>query len=192
MTPLALQPGAAHGLLVAVLAAWAAAEVLLRLRNLGGRTAFDWTFALVVVCIGAGINLGFRAAHIPAAVIGGGWIPVAAGLVIAVFGIALRVWAILTLGRYFKFVVVIQDGHRVIDRGPYRLLRHPSYSGGLAALLGIGIALDNWLSILAVVGIPLLAILVRIGVEEARLRSALGQDYQNYAARTRRLIPGVW
>jgi protein-S-isoprenylcysteine O-methyltransferase Ste14 len=192
MTPLVLHPGAAHDLLVAILVAWAAAEVLLRLRNLGGRTAFDWTFVFVVVCVGAGINLGFRAAHTPAAIIGGGWIPVAAGLVIAVFGIALRVWAILTLGRFFKFVVVIQNGHSVIDRGPYRLLRHPSYSGGLAALLGIGVALDNWLSILAIVGIPLLAILVRIGVEEARLRSALGQDYQNYAARTRRLIPGVW
>jgi protein-S-isoprenylcysteine O-methyltransferase Ste14 len=192
MTPLVLHPGAAHDLLVAILVAWAAAEVLLRLRNLGGRTALDWTFVLVVVCVAAGTNLGFRAAHGPAAVFGGGWIPVAAGLVIAVLGIAFRVWAILTLGRFFKFVVVIQNGHRVIDRGPYRLLRHPSYSGGLAALLGIGIALDNWLSILAIVGIPLLAILVRIRVEEARLRAALGQDYRAYAARTGRLIPGVW
>ena len=192
MTPLVLHPGTAHDLLVAVLAAWASAEVLLRLRNLGGRTAFDWSFILVVASVAAGINLGFRAAHASATVGGGGWAPVAAGLLIAVFGIALRIWAILALGRFFKFVVVIQDGHQVVDRGPYRLLRHPSYSGGLAALLGIGIALGSWLAVLAVAGIPLLAILIRIRIEEARLLSALGQDYRDYAARTRRLVPGVW
>ena len=192
MTPLVLHPGTAHDLLVAVLAAWASAEVLLRLRNLGGRTTFDWSFILVVASVAVGINLGFRVAHASAAVVGGGWAPAAAGLLIAVLGIALRVWAILALGRFFKFVVVIQDGHQVVDRGPYRLLRHPSYSGGLAALLGIGIALDSWLAVLAVAGIPLLAILVRIRIEEARLLSALGQDYRVYAARTRLLIPGVW
>ncbi len=55
----------------------------------------------------------------------------------------------LTLGRLFKFVVVIQDDHRVITSGRYRLLRHPSYTGGLVAFLGAGIALDSWLSIVA-------------------------------------------
>lgn len=192
MTPLALQPGAAHALLDGLLIGWAAAEVLLRLRNLGGRTAFDPTFLLVVAAVAAGINLAFRAAHLQAAAIGGGWAPVAAGTALALAGIGFRVWAILTLGRLFKFVVVIQQGHTVIDRGPYRHLRHPSYTGGLAALAGIGLTLGNWLAILAATLIPLLAILVRIRVEENRLTTALGSHYRDYAARTRRLIPRLW
>ena len=103
-----------------------------------------------------------------------------------------RTWAILTLGRLFKFVVVIQDGHRVVASGPYRLLRHPSYTGGLVAFLGAGIALDSWLSALAIVFIPLLAVLVRIHVEEAKLATALGPEYTRYASRTHRLVPGLW
>ena len=192
MNPLAVHPGAAHQLLQALLIAWAAIEILLRLRNMGGRTTLDWTFGLVIAAVAAGLNLGFRAAHVHAAGLGGGWAPLAAGLVVLAAGVALRTWAIVTLGPLFKFVVVIQDGHRVVASGPYRLLRHPSYTGGLVAFLGAGIALDSWLSILALVLIPLLAVLVRIHVEEAELATALGQEYRAYADRTRRLVPGFW
>jgi protein-S-isoprenylcysteine O-methyltransferase Ste14 len=192
MTPLALQPGAAHDLLVALLAVWVSAEVLLRLRNLGGRTAWDWTFPLVVASITAGFMLGFGATHLRWAMAGDGWAAVAAGLTVAVLGIGFRVWAILTLGPLFKFVVVIQHEHHVVDNGPYRFLRHPSYTGALGALLGIGIALDNWLAAAAIVLIPLAAVLIRIKVEETRLTAALGPEYGQYAARTQRLIPGVW
>jgi len=192
MSPLAIHPGAADHLLQGMLIAWAVIEVLLRLRYLGGRTAFDWTFGLVVVSVAVAINVGFRAAHLQTAVFGGGWAPVAAGLGVLAAGVALRVWAIVTLGRLFKFVVVIQDGHRVVASGPYRVLRHPSYTGALVGFLGVGIALDSWLSVLALVLIPLLAILVRIRVEEAELARALGQEYRAYARRTRRLVPGLW
>jgi len=192
MDPLAIHTGTAHQLLQGMLIAWAAIEIVLRLSNLRGRTTFDWTFGLVVVAVGAAINLGFRAAHVHAAVLGGGWAPVAVGLGLLAAGVALRTWAILALGRFFKFVVVVQDGHRVVTSGPYRLLRHPSYTGALVAFLGIGIALDSWLAALALVLIPLLAILVRIHVEEAALTGALGEQYSTYASRTRRLVPGLW
>ena len=192
MNPLAIHPGTAHQLLQAMLIGWAAIEIVLRLRNLGGRTTFDWTFGLVVAAVGAGVNLGFRAAHVQAAVLGGGWVPVAIGLTVLAAGVMLRTWAILTLGRLFKFVVVIQEDHRVVAAGPYRLLRHPSYTGALVAFLGTGIALDSWLSMLALVVVPLAAILVRIRVEEAELGTALGQEYRSYASRTRRLVPGLW
>jgi protein-S-isoprenylcysteine O-methyltransferase Ste14 len=192
MGPLAIHPGLAHQLLQAMLIAWATIEIVLRLSNLRGRTAFDWTFGLVIVAVAAAINLGFRAAYVQSTVLGGGWAPVAAGLAVLAAGVALRTWAILTLGRLFKFVVVIQEGHRIVASGPYRLLRHPSYTGALVAFLGIGIALDNWLSALTLIFIPLLAILVRIYVEEAALSNALGQEYTTYASRTRRLVPGLW
>jgi len=192
MDPLAIHPGTAQQLLQVMLIAWAAIEILLRLGNLGGRTAFDWTFGLVVAVVAAAINFGFRAAHVHSTVLGGGWVPVAVGLGVLAGGVALRTWAILTLGRLFKFVVVIQEGHRVVTSGPYRLLRHPSYTGALVAFLGTGIVLDSWLSTLILVLIPLLAILVRIHVEEAELTNALGREYRTYASRTRRLVPGLW
>jgi protein-S-isoprenylcysteine O-methyltransferase Ste14 len=192
MNPLTIYPGTAHQLLQVMLIGWAGIEIVLRLRNLGGRTTFDWTFGLVVAAVGVGVNLGFRAAHVPATVFGGGWLPVVIGLAVLAVGVALRTWAILTLGRLFKFVVVIQEGHRVVAVGPYRLLRHPSYTGGLLAFLGVGVALDSWLSVLAIVLIPLAAILVRIRVEEAELARALGPEYRSYAGRTRRLVPGLW
>jgi protein-S-isoprenylcysteine O-methyltransferase Ste14 len=192
MGPLATHPGTAHQLLQAMLIAWAAIEIVLRLSNLRGRTTFDWTFGLVVVSVAVAVNLGFRAAHVHSTVFGGSWAPAAVGLAVLAAGVTLRTWAILTLGRLFKFVVVIQEGHRVVASGPYRLLRHPSYTGALVAFLGVGIVLDNWLSMLALVLIPLLAILVRINVEEAALGNALGREYTIYASRTRRLVPGLW
>ncbi len=171
---------------------WAGLELLLRLRNLGGRTAPDLTFVLVVASVGAGINLAFRAAHDPAAATGGGLAVTLAGLTVFVLGATLRTWAILTLGRLFKFVVVTQDGHHVVESGPYRILRHPSYTGGLLALAGTGVVLHNWLSILAASSVPLLAILIRIAVEEGRLNRDLGDAYRSYARRTKRLVPGLW
>ena len=192
MNPLAIHPGAAHLLLQVTLIAWAGIEVVLRLRNIGGRSTFDWTLGLVIAAVAAGTNLGFRAAHVQSTILGGGWAPVVIGVVVLAAGVALRTWAILTLGRLFKFVVVIQDGHQVVASGPYRLLRHPSYTGALVAFLGAGIALDSWLSVLALVFFPLLAILVRIRVEEAELATALGPEYTLYASRTRRLVPGLW
>lgn len=192
VTPLVLYVGVAHQLLQVGLWSWAGIEVLLRLRNLGGRTTADPTFAAVVASVVLAINLAFRAAHLPATTLGGGWAAVVGGVTVLVLGVVLRTWAILTLGRFFKFVVVIQDDHRLISTGPYRLIRHPSYAGGLLALAGVGIALDNWLSILMLLNLPLAAIFVRIRVEETKLTIALGQEYETYVGRTWRLIPGLW
>jgi len=182
----------AQHLVNACLLGWAGLELLLFLRNRGGKTAPDPTFALVVAAVAVGINFAFRAAHDSALAIGGGPVVTVAGLAIFALGVALRTWAMLTLGRLFKLVVVIQNGHHVVDSGPYRLVRHPSYSGGLLALAGAGLALHNWLSVAAAVGIPMLAILIRIAVEEARLVGYLGDDYRAYAKHTKRLVPGLW
>ncbi|HXB46911.1 MAG TPA: isoprenylcysteine carboxylmethyltransferase family protein [Streptosporangiaceae bacterium] len=191
-TPMTASAHSTQPLVQACLLGWAGVEMLLWLRNRGGNTAPDLTFGLVVASVAAGVNLAFRAAHDPATATGGGLAVTAAGLAAFILGVALRTWAILALGHLFKFVVVIQEDHRVVSSGPYRLVRHPSYSGGLLALAGAGIALHNWISIVAAAGVPLLAILIRIAVEEARLTRDLGEDYRRYARCTKRLIPGVW
>jgi protein-S-isoprenylcysteine O-methyltransferase Ste14 len=186
-------PPARH-VVIAVLLGWGVVELALRLANRGGRRAVDPSMLALGAAIAAGATLGFRAAVAPPgwAVIGGGWTAVITGVLLMVIGIGLRLWAIFTLGRFFKFQVVIQEGHRVVQTGPYRRIRHPSYTGTLIAFLGAGVALGSWLSVLALVLVPLAGFLVRIRVEEAALEDALGEQYRAYAARTRRLVPGVW
>src|SRR5262249_9161903 len=68
------------------------------------------------------------------------------GVVLLLAGIALRWYAIRVLGRFFTRDVAIQAGQTVVESGPYRFIRHPSYTGTLLTLLGIGLAMTNWLS----------------------------------------------
>ena len=106
-------------------------------------------------------------------------------------GLGLRWVAILTLGRFFTTNIAIHEGQPVITAGPYRYVRHPSYTGLLLAFLGLGVFFGNWLS-LVVLMIPItLAVIHRIRLEESVLASALGPAYSAYCARTKRLIPGV-
>lgn len=117
----------------------------------------------------------------------------AAGLVLMWAGIALRQWAaIVLLGRFFTVDVRVQPDQPVIDRGPYRYVRHPSYSGMITMFLGMGLALGNWLSLLVLAVVPTAGLVVRIHVEERVLLNAVGEPYRQYAASRRRLIPGLW
>ena len=72
-----------------------------------------------------------------------------AGMAAAKFvvGIAIRWYAIVYLGRFFTVNVAIAADHRLIDSGPYRFVRHPSYIGALMAFLGLGLTLGNWVSL---------------------------------------------
>jgi protein-S-isoprenylcysteine O-methyltransferase Ste14 len=153
---------------------------------------FEWSLVAVAGFVGLGAGLAFLAVSQHAASFAGGWVTFALGELVFVVGLALRFWAVLTLGRFFKITVSIQEGHRVVRSGPYRLLRHPSYTGLLVALLGLGLALQTWLGLLALIVLPSIGVLIRIRVEESVLIEALGQDYVSYAAETRRLIPGLW
>lgn len=114
------------------------------------------------------------------------------GLVLFALGLALRWWAIVHLGRFFTVDVAIAADHRVVDTGPYRRIRHPSYSGAILAFVGYGMCLCNWASLAAVTVPVTLAFIVRIGVEEAALRASLGAPYSEYAGRTRRLVPFLY
>ena len=109
-----------------------------------------------------------------------------------VCGLALRLWAILHLGKYFTVDVGIQPGHRVIQDGPYRFVRHPSYSGALIALAGIGCLTFNWLGLALILICTSLAYALRIPVEEKAMLAQFGSEYEKYAARTKRLIPGIY
>ena len=111
------------------------------------------------------------------------------GVCMMLLGIALRWYSAAVLGKYFTFDVAIQSGQILIEVGPYRYIRHPSYSGALLTLLGFGLALGNWAGLTAALFCLGSAYAYRIPIEEAALASILGDAYEQYMKRTWRLVP---
>jgi protein-S-isoprenylcysteine O-methyltransferase Ste14 len=111
------------------------------------------------------------------------------GIFLMLLGIALRWYSVAVLGKYFTFDVSIQSGQVLVEVGPYRYIRHPSYTGALLTLLGFGLALGNWAGLAAALSCMGFAYAYRIPVEEAALSSALGEVYKQYMRRTWRLVP---
>lgn len=114
------------------------------------------------------------------------------GMVLFASGLALRWFAIVYLGRFFTVNVAIASDHKLIDTGPYRFIRHPSYTGALMAFLGLGLCIGNWLSLAILLAPILLVFLHRVRIEETALLQGLGDQYRVYRDRTKRLIPGIY
>jgi protein-S-isoprenylcysteine O-methyltransferase Ste14 len=112
------------------------------------------------------------------------------GVAVFAIGGALRLWPVFVLGNRFSGLVAIQPGHTLVTTGIYSVIRHPSYLGLLVNSLGWALAFRSTIGVLltALMIIPLVA---RMNAEEALLRSQFG-EYENYMARTSRLIPGVY
>jgi len=121
----------------------------------------------------------------------GGMVVVAA-LILFAAGLILRWWAIVTLGRFFTVDVTIEKDHQLVERGPFRRVRHPSYTGVLLAFLGWSVTLWNWVAILIVMVPITVAFIRRMNVEEAALARALPEPYRAYIARTQRLVPFLY
>jgi len=115
-----------------------------------------------------------------------------AGLVILLCGSLLRRHCWRMLGKHFTGDVKASTDQPVIDRGAYRWVRHPSYTGGILMYLGTGIALTNWLSALIISAAGGLGYFYRVHVEEQALQANLGSRYQEYMRRTKRFVPFVF
>ncbi len=160
----------------------------------GDRGSFVFVMAVFSLGYWAAFRLAGAAAKDPAFLAGrrmGAW-SAYAGSALAVGGTLFRAWAVRTLGRWFTPRVLVSADQPVVDRGPYRWVRHPSYSGGIAAALGVGLALANWASFACLAAAAALGFGYRIHVEEAALVEALGEPYRAYRRRTKRLVPFVW
>ncbi len=155
-----------------------------------GRRSF-WP-AAIACTIAVNVVL-YAAPHlVPAAAIRPGALAFAVGMVALTGGIAMRGWSFKALGEYFTFTVKVSSDQPVVATGPYRLLRHPSYTAMLLACAGIGLASANWAGLAGLVLLPLALILWRIRIEERALLAALGDRYRCYAVQHRRLVPLVW
>ncbi|MEO6103437.1 MAG: isoprenylcysteine carboxylmethyltransferase family protein [Pseudoxanthomonas sp.] len=185
-------------LFAALILVWASSELWLgwkrrsqdrsRMRDAG---TLRLLLVTVYACIGIAVWLSYRPpGHIgdPALRLPLFW----TGLLLMATGLALRFWAIRVLARFFTVDVNIQEGHELIRRGPYRRLRHPSYTGSLMTFLGFGLALGNAWSLLVVMAPVTVAFIWRMRVEERVLAEAFPSQYPDYARQTKRLIPFVW
>jgi protein-S-isoprenylcysteine O-methyltransferase len=148
---------------------------------------------LLWIVISLSVFVAFNVAYaVPAARMGAGiWVRYL-GLALFVAGLIIRWYSIIHLGRFFTVNVAIAANHRLIDTGPYRFVRHPSYTGALMAFLGLGLCLGNWASLVVLVVPVSLVFLWRMRVEESALLQGLGAPYRDYMSRTKRLIPTIF
>jgi protein-S-isoprenylcysteine O-methyltransferase Ste14 len=182
-------------LLSLTLGGWALFELGLRVRervqSRGGTGQDRATRVLIAVGLASAIALASVTANASSSLdIPGPY--GAIGLIVMWLGLAIRVWAVAALGRAFRTTVEVDPDQAIVTSGPYRWVRHPSYTGLLLIVAGFGLTVGNWLALALCVALPLPALLWRIHVEEAELTRVLGEPYRAYRMRTKRLIPGLW
>lgn len=114
------------------------------------------------------------------------------GLLLMISGALLRQHCIKMLGDHFTYKVKVSDDSEIIQRGIYRWVRHPSYTGGMLYNLGIGLALTNWQSAALVVVGMIVMYAYRVRVEESALLKMHSASYGNYMQHTKRFVPYVF
>ncbi len=114
------------------------------------------------------------------------------GLLLLVSGIAIRIWAIQTLGKHFTATATINNDHCLIQNGPYHFVRHPSYLGAFMAIVGTPVFLNVFWAVWFVIGAMSVAYYIRISVEEKMLSDYFGKNYDQYKLRTKRILPFIW
>jgi protein-S-isoprenylcysteine O-methyltransferase Ste14 len=114
-----------------------------------------------------------------------------AGVVLFSLGIGLVFWSGLALGKLYSADVTLQNDHKLITDGPYKLIRHPRYSGGILLGFGLGFLFNSWAGLLgSLIFFPI--ILFRIQDEEKLMREAFSEEWQEYCGKTKRLIPFIY
>ncbi len=179
-----------------VVVIWIASEIGLHLFKRAGagsvskdRQSYGLILVVAMAASMAGANAAFR---LTSCVLPWPKVFLVLGSCLFLPGILLRWYSIIHLGRFFTVNVAIASDHRVVDTGPYRYLRHPSYTGSLLAIAGFSLLLQNWAAFL-VIFLPIFSVtLRRIHVEEAALLGAMGDGYRSHMLRTKRLIPLIY
>ena len=197
MTSLPLDHPGARIAFDVVVGAFVVSELRVRLRsdrNREGARQDRLSVRVVQVTALGGVALAILLARrVPDADVGAArWPLFVAGLVVMCAGIAIRQWAVATLGRFFTIDVRVQSGQTVVEDGPYRWVRHPSYTGLILTFVGLGLALGNWAALAAVAVVPTAGLVYRVRVEERALLDGLGEPYRRFAEGRPRLFPGIW
>jgi protein-S-isoprenylcysteine O-methyltransferase len=161
------------------------------------RSTLRVLWLVIMASVAAGVYLAarstsLRAGYLSVFALPHGQMFALVGVVLFLTGLFLRWWAIITLGRFFTADVTIEKDHELVERGPFRVVRHPSYTGVLLAFVGFALSLRNWAALLVIL-VPIFAAFIRrMNVEEDALSRALGSRYADYMRRTKRLVPFVY
>lgn len=115
-----------------------------------------------------------------------------AGVVTAMGGIALRFWANHILGVFYTRRLRVAGGQHIIQQGPYRVIRHPGYLGVILTWTGAAFATNNWVAVVVAVVGMMAAYPYRIRTEEEMMRVTYGREYEDFQARTWKLVPFVY
>jgi protein-S-isoprenylcysteine O-methyltransferase Ste14 len=114
-----------------------------------------------------------------------GWL----GLILMLSGLSTRYWAAKTLGHFYTRTLQIVEGQEIVNQAPYNMIRHPGYLGTFLMEIGAGLAVTNWVVLLAAIAIGITSRAYRIGVEEEMLQASFGEQYTLYSDKTWKLIP---
>ena len=114
------------------------------------------------------------------------------GVVLVIFGFALRIVAVRQLGKAFQVQVSIIEGQQLVKSGVYRYLRHPSYTGMLLYYFGMVLIIQQWVAFLLLTFGPLVVILIRINQEEKFLQEHFQEEYYNYSKQSWKLIAFIY
>ncbi len=112
------------------------------------------------------------------------------GLLMLAVGIAFAVWARRYLGRNWSGTVTVKQNHELIRSGPYRLVRHPIYTGLLLSILGTAVAFGEWRGLLAV-ALLTGSLLLKLRIEERFMSESFPKEYARYRAEVPALIPHI-
>ena len=107
-------------------------------------------------------------------------------------GLAIRIISIKTLNKYFTYSITEVANHEIIEKGFYKIIRHPGYLGQLLIFTGISISLSNWISVILMLTSILIGYVNRINVEEKFMLTQLGSSYLSYQKRTKKLFPKLY
>lgn len=145
----------------------------------------------VVVIVSLIVALGFKQLHLAV-------LPIdyfqrqGIALLLLTIGLALRFYAVLSLGRFFSTTAMTQPQHILIEHGPYHFIRHPAYTGLLLGFFAAGLAMGDLLAVLFLLCPVTYVLTQRIRVEEQGLVDHFGQVYCDYCYRTKKLIPWLY
>ncbi|WP_426399783.1 methyltransferase family protein [Ralstonia sp. R-29] len=113
------------------------------------------------------------------------------GLAVVVAGLLFSVWGRVHLGTNWSVSVTLKDDHELVRSGPYALVRHPIYSGCLAALAGAAMIRGAWPAGFGLVLI-FLSLAYKVRLEERWLSEHFGEPYRAYRRQVRALVPGLY
>jgi protein-S-isoprenylcysteine O-methyltransferase Ste14 len=118
--------------------------------------------------------------------------PLVAGAICFVSGLWLFYKSHADLGANWSITLEVRERHRLITHGVYRRVRHPMYSALVLYSVGHALVIPNWVAGPSNVVAFAILFSLRVQAEEQMMSEAFGDEYAAYAARTKRLVPGVW